>query len=373
MIKNQWIFSKWADVLVLLLPVWITWLAAFLLPQELLRTELPLWGWVIFILMLDVSHVWSTIYRTYLDKQERKAHKTVLIGAPLVAFVALMAINLVWPNYFWRIMAYYALYHFVKQQYGFMMIYAAKLRVEGKRWLNEKFMIYLSMAYPVLYWHMASERAFCWFQQGDFINLNAVFAYFPAGSEATIWTIGNIVYWSLLLAWAIQEVNLYKKQGQKIPWAKILWLLTTAGNWYLGIVYFNSDIVFSVTNVVAHGVAYLALVFFYVEKKRLVVERKPRWNISKAVWNISLMLIGIMALAYFEEYFWDGLVNREKSDTFEFLFAFPFREASSYIEVALAVSLLSLPQVTHYILDGFIWKNSSNNPFLRSVLFDKLH
>ncbi len=366
---RQWLFSAKADILILFIPVWLTWIAAFMLPKELLRTELSLLGWIVFILALDVSHVWSTVYRTYFDKQERAAHGKLLVSAPLAAFAVLMAVNMFWPSYFWRMMAYFALYHFVKQQYGFMMIYSSKVRLKARRFFTDKFVIYLSMLYPVFYWHFAAPRKFYWFQQGDFFNFGSLFTYLPSGVESAFWMSTNALFWMVMLFYVVQEVRLYRQVGAGIPWAKIIWMLSTAGNWYLGIVYFNSDIVFSVTNVVAHGVPYLALIFFYVEKKKLVVEKKTQWNIRRAGVNIFFMFLVIMVLAYFEEYFWDGLVNREKSEVFEVFFVFPFSELASSWGVALAVSLLSLPQVTHYIIDGFIWKNSKANPFLRSVLF----
>ncbi|MFH4043607.1 hypothetical protein WAI98_20490, partial [Acinetobacter baumannii] len=43
---------------------------------------------------------------------------------------------------------------------------------------------------------------------------------------------------------------------------------TTAICWYLGIVAFNSDYAFTVTNVIIHGVPYFALIYVYAKARR---------------------------------------------------------------------------------------------------------
>jgi len=37
---------------------------------------------------------------------------------------------------------------------------------------------------------------------------------------------------------------------------------------------------------------------------------------------------------------------------------------------AVFVAILSAPQVTHYILDAYIWKTNKDNPFLKKVFED---
>ena len=156
-------------------------------------------------------------------------------------------------------------------------------------------------------------------------------------------------------------------RSRKVPTGKILWLLTTAGNWYLGIVHFNSDIVFTLTNVIAHGVPYIALIFFYIDKKSSI--KAPERPASKAQIGTSILSIMIFSLllAFGEEYLWDMFLNRSRSALFEWFFAYPLRALQTPQGQALALALLSVPQVTHYVLDGFIWKNNEKNPYLKKV------
>ena len=353
--RSNWIFNQRYDLAWLFVPVWVTWVVMFGLPAEWTTMEVPLWVWVVFVLGIDVSHVWSTLFRTYLDKEEFQHHRKLLIFAPLVAFAGAVAISSISMSLFWRILAYVAVFHFIKQQYGFMRIYKAKARDFEKQWLSDNFVIYLSMLYPVFFWHLNLDRQFSWFITGDFVQWQPTFI-------STLNVVGSWVYFLIIGLWIIQE--LYRSKKQPLPTGKVLWVLTTAGNWFIGIIYFNSDLVFTITNVVAHGIPYMALVLFYQQRKFQLK------SLSVGKLKYALMLIGgVMVLALGEEYFWDLFVNKENGAFFaSFL---PYFETMPALHwQVLATGLLSVPQITHYIVDGFIWKNNEKNPYLKQALLE---
>jgi len=62
----------------------------------------------------------------------------------------------------------------------------------------------------------------------------------------------------------------------------------------------------------------------------------------------------IVVFAYLEEGLWDGLVWREHASIFGIFSVLP--TVSRRELLAVLIPLLSLPQATHYVLDGFIWK-----------------
>ena len=68
--SNSWLISQKADLSFFFLPLVAIWAVIFLLPPSVLDHDLPLWAWAVFILGFDVSHVWSTLFRTYTDKDE---------------------------------------------------------------------------------------------------------------------------------------------------------------------------------------------------------------------------------------------------------------------------------------------------------------
>ena len=111
---KHWLFSKKIDILVLFLPVWLCWCVFFMLPESALQQDVPIWVWVVFVIGIDVSHVWSTLFRTYADKEEFRNHKRLLLIAPLVCFLAAFIVSSISFSFFWRCLAYLAVYHFIR-------------------------------------------------------------------------------------------------------------------------------------------------------------------------------------------------------------------------------------------------------------------
>lgn len=367
-----WIFNKSVDLWLLGLPVWLTWLICFLLPESIHQQTMPLWFWVVIILGIDVTHVWSTLFRTYLDKEEFQTHKKLLISAPLAGLLVFFTLAFFSIALFWTILAYLAVYHFIKQQYGFMQIYRAKYGlVNFKKRISDKTAIYMGMLYPVFYWHLNHDRHFNWFIDGDFLNVGEFLNSTPFWNDSVLSITnqtGTFLYFGILIFWLYEEISLRQKHNLRFPWGKVLWVMTTAGNWYLGIIYFNSDLAFSLTNVVAHGVPYMALIFFYVEGKKQLKSKVTRYRV---VINVCLMILAIFVLAFGEEYLWDMFLFRENEPFFSRLFSYPFPAIETSLMQALALAMLSVPQVTHYILDGFIWK-AKTNPYVKSVILRQL-
>ncbi len=359
--SKVWLFSKPLDLIVLFTPVWLCWGISFLLPDTILDQDIPLWFWVIFILGIDVTHVWSTIFRTYTDPEAFKTHKKLLIRTPFIAFLVLLLLSLYSSSLFWSTMAYVALFHFMKQQYGFLAIYKAKSKdFQKKPLLSDARVLYFAMGYPIVYWHLNAAIQFNWFAENDFWALHQLV------DLQNYFTLFNSIYWIVLAYWLFQEVRSSITTKTNIRYPKILWILTTAVNWYLGIVYFNSDIVFSLTNVVAHGVPYIALTFYYVTQKNKLTETSAT-NFPVLIFKMSSV---ILILALVEEYLWDLFVNHEKAAFFESLLPYPFIDSEFGALEAVMIALLSVPQVTHYIIDGYIWKSNAKNPLIKSIFLN---
>lgn len=355
----MWLFSKNIDLAALYFPVWLCWLMVFNLPVSYLEADIPLWIWVVFVLCIDVGHVWSTIFRTYLDKEEFGHHRALLLLAPILSFVLVAGIAFLSTFWFWRLLAYLALFHFVKQQYGFLALYKMKAKDFGvQKFFKDKWVLYLATLYPVFYWHCSDGLNFSWFVMDDFINLRSFFVVTP-----NFWTlffsILNMLYWGIILAWLIEELV----RSDKISVGKILWMLTTAINWYVGIVYFNSDLVFTITNVVAHGIPYLTLIIYYQYQK----ENLRKHRLGSVVRIAGVILPVVFFLGWLEEYFWDMLVYGDRGDFFAGVMAYPFDLLESPFAQAIAIACLTLPQFTHYIIDGFIWKSNTSNPYVKQI------
>ena len=360
--QSHWLFSAKEDLAFLFVPVWLTWAAAFLLPDQYIHADVQIWVWLVFVLGIDVSHVWSTLFRTYFDREEFGHHRRLLIFAPIIAFLLSFSIASFSFDLFWRCLAYVAVFHFVKQQYGFMRIYKARSRDFNKKLISDDFAIYLSMLYPIIYWHINLDRSFAWFVEGDFLQFGL-----PIANIKLVNALGNLVYALLMATWLFEEFYLKFTGKKQISIGKILWVITTCGNWFIGIVYFNSDFVFTITNVVAHGLPYMALIVFYARRKKAI---KNAGSTSRGGIPIAVSVVVVaLTLAFFEEYFWDLFVYQDLGGVFQSLTKFSFPEISNQVKV-LALALLSIPQITHYIIDGFIWKVNHQNPYIKPILLN---
>ena len=342
--NSQWIQSRPFDTACILAPTIIPALLVLLFPSWFsAHSQVSLGAWVALVLLVDVSHVYSTLFRTYLDKEEFEKRRSLYIMVPVMAWVAGCVLYSTGDLVFWRVLAYVAVYHFIRQQYGFMSIYLTKEGRTDRAWLD-RICIYLATIYPVVFWH-THQRDFSWFVQNDFYAVSAPWLSLVCG----------VVYTICLALYAVQEaVRLKRKERVSVP--KNVLLLGTALSWYVGIVLFNGDLVFTLTNVIAHGIPYIALIWIYERKKTLRIADRTVSGIArlfqpKYVW---MYLTALILLSYIEEAFWDVLVWRERPEIFGL-----FQQAVHVPPeplLAVIVPLLAVPQITHYILDGFIWR-----------------
>jgi hypothetical protein len=304
----------------------------------ILQQDTPGWAWVSTILLIDVAHVYATGFRVYFDREELARRPGLYFGVPVMGFLFGAGLYSLGSGVFWRVLAYLAVFHFVRQQYGWVALYRAKAR-EQELWSRrlDTAAIYLATIYPLIYWHGHLPRGFQWFLPEDFLP----------GLPGTLAAILAPVYWTVLALYFLNAARLWRS-GRANPGKDIV-VATTAICWYVGIITFNSDYAFTVTNVIIHGVPYMALVYWFWRT------RKPNGRPARQpAWRMLVVFLGtIWLLAYIEELMWDRTVWQERDWLFGSLF-------SSERWKSWLVPLLAVPQLTHYVLDGFIWKRRKN-------------
>ena len=347
-----WIVSRRFDVGLILGPPLLAVLLVLSVPT-LRAPDVPLWGWLAFVVGIDVAHVYASLYRTYWDPEELARRRTQYILTPLVCLAVGVLLHSLGALVFWRVLAYIAVFHFVRQQFGFVMLYRHRCgehSVADRR--LDKMAIYSTMLYPLAFWHTTSDRQFEWFVEGDFVSLPVWI------SPVALW-----IYSAVLLAFLVRQVQIYWKRGA-VNWGKVGIVTSTACVWYAGIVLLNSDFAFTLTNVVAHGVPYIALVWIYGRHK-WTDSRSWRQRIHRPA--AAGVFVGLLLmLAYFEEGLWDLFVWREHAAAFGQM-ALPFAVPEALRH--LVVPLLTVPQATHYVLDAWIWKFDGSNPGIKPLLF----
>jgi hypothetical protein len=347
---RRWLFSAPLDLAVfggtaaisLLLVLAGPWLGAG-------RGAAPEWTWVTGVLLVDVAHVWSTAFVVYLDPAEWRRRPALYAITPLAAFAAGVALYARGEAVFWRALAYLAVFHFVRQQYGWVMMYRARNAESGRagRWLDGA-TVYAATLYPLIVWHTRLPRAFWWMKQGDF----------AAGLPVATAAVAGWIYLALLAAYALRAAAAVIAR-RPVAWGKHVVVAGTAACWYVGIVATNADYAFTVTNVFIHGVPYLALVYLYAR----AASREPasRGGIAARLLGggtgrlrgIVVFCASLWAIAYLEELVWDRSIWHDR--------AWLFGAGGNAGRAAVLIApLLAVPQLTHYILDGFLWRRRTN-------------
>ena len=341
---NFWIQSPKYDTLWFIFPQLLPALAIFFLPVQFTsqqRTEIFPLSWLLIVLCVDVAHVYSTVYKTYFLPEGRKEHRFKLIFFPILVWMGGILIYSISSKLFWSCLAYFAVYHFIRQQYGFFRLYS-KRKSETKREsyiLNST--IYAATIIPILIWHSEGQRNFNWMLEGDFIYFNL--------PQLTMVLNGLLIIIALL--YLCVEYRESKEYGWNLP--RLLLTFSTGFAWYACIVLTNNDFMFSLVNVLGHGIPYLALVWI-TEKRKSQTPPTPFLQYIYCKWGWILFYIVVFLMAYFEEALWDMFVWRENEAIFGW--AYTVDQIDSDMLLTFFIPLLIMPQVVHYILDAYIWR-----------------
>jgi len=336
---QPWIHKAKTDGLFILSPPFVILAVVFFCQGWLqqLEAHYSFYTWLFFVVFIDVAHVYATLFKTYLVPKAFNERKKLLIILPIICFAIGLALFLLGSRVFWVTLAYVAVFHFIRQQYGFMRLYS---RLEPKTKLNiflDNLTIYAATVYPMAYWFMSPPRNFNWFMENEFFQYQ----------NPQLLEILGYVYWAILALYVVRVVYAFAKHNYfNIPKNAIVF--GTATSWYFGIVYFNNDLIFTMLNIVSHGVPYMALIYL----REIKQAKTPTPGILQYLNNHKgiIIYIGILvALAFSEEYLWEIMVWNER-----FTSGFSGAFESWHF---LLVPLLVVPQFTHYILDGFIWKS----------------
>ena len=335
---QAWLFGRGVDLTVFAGSALVS--VAFVLAAPWLGAagDTPAWAWLLFVVGVDVAHVWSTLFRTYLDGEEVSRRPGLYVGAPLAAYAAGVFAYMASPGAFWSLFAYVALFHFIRQQYGWAALYDRKARVSAFERRLDAAAIYAATLGPVVWWHANLPRAFWWFVENDFLS----------GLPPWMGTAALGAHAAVLTLWAgFQALRIARGEG--VQAGKVLLVVATWVAWFGGIVLARDDFAFTVMNVVLHGVPYFALLFRYARGRHAEGGFGGLGVLLRA--GLPGFLLFLVGLALVEEGLWDVLVWHDRPVLFGD--GAPALEADV---LALVVPLLALPQATHYVLDAFIWK-----------------
>jgi hypothetical protein len=336
--KQPWIHKAKTDSLFILSPPFLILVIVLLCQPWLKELEegYSFYTWLLFVVFIDVAHVYATLFKTYLVPEAFNERKRLFILLPIICFCIGLVLFMLGSKVFWITLAYVAVFHFIRQQYGFMRLYARQEPKTKFNIITDNLAIYAATVYPMLYWFMSPPRNFTWFMENEF------FTY----QNQTLLEVFTYAYYACLLLYIGKVIyGYYKNRYFNIPKNAIV--AGTALSWYFGIVHFNNDLIFTMLNIVSHGIPYMALIYLkeIKQKKAPVKGIVERLNSLK---GIIIYVVILIAFAFSEEFLWETMVWNEQIS----LSGGAGFESWHF----LLVPLLVVPQFTHYILDGFIWK-----------------
>ncbi|MEM9801400.1 MAG: hypothetical protein AAGA20_13820 [Planctomycetota bacterium] len=338
-LRPGWILGPRADAAIFSGPIVLALaLIAYASARGVLHADMPPWMFALLIVGCDVGHVYATAFRVYLDPERFRRRPGLFVGVPLAAFALGVVAYGFGSDVFWRALAYLAVWHFVRQQWGWVAFTRAKAGEGDVDRRLDQLVIYAVTLYPLLVWHAGLPRAIHWFVEGDFVALPR----WIAGVAAAL-------HWAVVAAFVGRQIQ-HVASGRGVNVAKLQVVVTTFVAWYGGIVVFDSDIAFTALNVLSHAIPYLAVVWV-VERRHAEGERTPlaRWFAPRFV---ALLVGALVLVAYAEEWLWDVFVWGDHPGLFP-----GFDEVvGSAAMLGVLVPLLAVPQATHYVLDGWLWR-----------------
>lgn len=357
--RSPWLFGRTVDLLAFVGPVVVA-IAFVLVGRAVGLRSTPPWAFLACVILVDVAHVHGTLYRVYFDRAEVLRRKWLYLGTPVLAYAVGVALHLSGGAIrFWRVLAYVAVWHFVRQQIGWVALYRARAgehadpRRAVDRWLDPA-VTYVATLYPLVHWHATQPKRFSWFMRGDFFVSARHVAAAALPFARAVWA-------ALLVAFVLRQAQLLASR-QAVNVGKVLVVSGTALLWWLGIVHWNDDYSFTVTNVLPHGIPYFVLVLLYARRRFSDPDAAPA-PLARRLFSggITLAFLLLVAIAFFEEWAWDLYVWHDHEPI--------FGEGRLLSPTALAwlVPLLALPQAVHYVTDGYVWRGREN-PDLRKYL-----
>ncbi|MGZ3451087.1 MAG: hypothetical protein ACXVEF_15895 [Polyangiales bacterium] len=352
-VRATWLFGARADLFAFGFPV-VFALALLAIGHAVGLRSTPPWAFLLCVVMVDVAHVHATAFRVYLDRVELRRRPLLYFGTPLLAYGVGVAIHLHGGAIlFWRLLAYVAVFHFMRQQWGWVAMYRARAKETSDATLDW-LAVHVAALYPLLVWHARLPRRFAWFVKGDFV---------PGVVPAFIVELARPIWLAILFAFALRQLHLVATK-RAVNLGKCLVVFSTFFLWWLGIVALDSDWAFTVTNVLPHGIPYFVLIAAY--SRRRYEKGEPKAQLASFLLRGGLFVAYglLVAVALIEEGLWDRFVWHDH----EHLFG--EGELLSPRALAFLVPLLALPQAVHYALDGVIWRRAQN-PALGRYLSQK--
>lgn len=357
MIKRPWfkeasIFSPAVDLWAFVFPVALSWGVVAILGSILgWDATVPAAMFFLGIALVDGSHVWTTFYRTHLDSEEwgrrKKLYTKVMLGCLGVSVALSVLPTRIW---FLRFLTYFAMYHFLRQQFGWVAMASRKAGDSPQRFRLDKVAIYIVSGFPLLWIHTLPTAY--WFSPGDLIRV-----------PSAIGSIGHYFFFAALsVSVGLEIADWWKGRGLNLP--KLYVFGGTALTWYLAWFWLMTPVSFYFNLVLIHGIPYYFLMYRY---------GRERWKNASAKTTIPWSARVFRASSFLPFYLAPVMVAAgwhflKASGVYYWLVENLGQRFGYGLYYYAILPVWALAQLSHYALDGFIWRFGKDNPGLREYL-----
>lgn len=318
-----WILEKFTlDLIFFILPGIAT---IFFLPQLLQENEI---GAFLIAGFFDAGHVYTTMWRTWLDQEERRRYKGYLI-VPLVTFIIIVVWIVLRVPYLWSVLAYFTIYHNYRQFFGFTKWYE---KLNARKCMFSGFMVQAVCLFPFVLFHFRSGVAMGYMTKKDLL----------VTPHPSLLEWGTRAYVLLMLIWLVLELDLVFRKKIFEP-NRIFSILVPAilyGHGFLrgfGFV----DIVYPL--LVAHAMAYFGAMSLSLERIY------PRRYTFLGAFKIILITAAVFGTL---DFFYESI--NVVPDAY-------YQKMNWPISTAVLIAILLTPLICHYIFDSWIWRHYHPN------------
>lgn len=325
----MWIFGSFIlDMLFLVLPVLGTLSLVFLIDinwDNFLIASIIVFTWI------DSGHVYTTVLRTYLNKEEFQSNRGLYVFSPLIIFSVVLIWLIAGGFLLWDFVLYATLYHNVRQYYGVTRWYQKNMASKSV-WQTRY--LYLLTVLPVILFHFRKEISKNIYIQTQLPSLeNPILLYW-----------GTVLYLAILGSWLVYQIWTLVRNPKEL--AISLSVFVPVAGYGCGFLLGRNLFEVAAPIIVGHGIGYMGLMTLSLNRTRPDRYR----SFFKA-----LLLIVVLAVFF-------GSV----SDTIEenFIGRLPFMTGWSWVLSSFAVTVVLTPLLLHYYIDAIIWNKKHRESHL---------
>ena len=306
-------------------------------------------------LWITVPHHYATWVRSYGMPEEWERFKARLIIGP-IAIIAFAAAGLVWaPITLTLLVLAWDHQHSIMQQHGFARIYDFKAQTglpsTGKIDLALHWLLYGNMAVNApIFRHL-------WIRELYQMNIRVPVA-FVEGLSLAVWTVlaGYLVFYS----WHLWKTA---AAGKPINPLKYAFIASSYFLWYFAAWHTNSILVYGIAHRIMHGMQYIVMVYFFLDRSARQASAKPGlWSMLAGEGRLKWFIVGGGAYALLYQLmlnnpldeFGFGVVNFAPYQAIP-QFDLPNLGFQGGYEL-FTLTMINVYGMTHYYVDSFIWK-----------------